>query len=245
MELYYSITFNDGTEALYDPETGLPNGKNTWSDWHLIPSSKPAIVYPEVNLNFVEVTGMSGTIDSSEMITGEPDPYSIPTNVTLDVARSLGEIELDDYNQGRIKYQPAVQAITYGDRSGDLDFYVTNDHDEDWVSIRRKIARYLNGKRLKMVLEDEPNYYYVGRFTFDTWKSDPNFSHVNIKYQLEPFRYPRNYGTDQNPNYSNPYWDSFNFEVDYNDVGIADDGVTFIELNPDQEYIEKLKAGVL
>lgn len=243
--MYYSIIFNDGTESLYNPETGMPNGKNTWDDWHLIPSSKPAIAYPEVDVtNFVQVPGMSGTIDSTEMITGDKDPYSIFSPVTEAVARSLGDLEINDYNMGEIKYAPAVQHITFGDRVGDLDFYVTNDV-EDWVSIRKKIAAYVNGKRLKMILEDEPGYYYVGRFTFETWKSDSHFSHAIIKYNLEPFRYPINYGTSQEPNYSNPYWDTFNFELDYNNVGIADNGVTFIDLNPDQLYIDKLKAGVL
>lgn len=248
MELYHSIYFNDGTESLFDIQNGKPNGKNTWEDWHLIPASKPAIPYPEVDLNFVSVEGMSGTIDSSEMITGDVDPNTSSSSVTDDVARSIGDLELYDYGLGRITYRPAVRHITYSNRSGDLDFYVTQDK-EDWISIRKKIAQYLNGKRIKMILEDEPGYYYEGRFTFETWKTDPKFSHVNIKYQLDPFRYPINYGTSQNPNYSNPYWDPFNFETDYFDVSATyydEQGNPHNDPLPvDQSYIEKLKAGVL
>lgn len=48
--MYHSITFDN---------------KNTWDDWHLIPSSRPMFVPPEPNIRFVEIPGGKG-IDLSE-----------------------------------------------------------------------------------------------------------------------------------------------------------------------------------
>lgn len=44
--------------------------KNTWYDWRLILTSKD-ITPPEPKTNYVELDGMSGTLDLSEALTGE------------------------------------------------------------------------------------------------------------------------------------------------------------------------------
>ena len=45
---------------------------------------------------------------------------------------------------------------------------------------------------MKMFLEDDPNYYYYGRFFFKEWRSEANFSKVVIEYQVAPYRYLNN-----------------------------------------------------
>lgn len=55
--MYHSITFGD---------------KNTWDDWHLIPSSRPIFQPPEVKTNYIEVPGANGVLDYTEALTGYP-----------------------------------------------------------------------------------------------------------------------------------------------------------------------------
>jgi len=100
---------------------------------------------------------------------------------------------------------------TYTERSGSLEFYVDNDH-EDWIAIYEKIMAALNGKKLKMVLEDDPNYYYEGRFSMNDWKSEANFSRVTINYVLNPYKY---YVLGDSELW---LWDPFNFETDRTDM---------------------------
>lgn len=45
---------------------------NTYTDWHLVPDGRPVIAMPEVRKNYVEVPGMSGSLDLSESLTGYP-----------------------------------------------------------------------------------------------------------------------------------------------------------------------------
>ena len=112
-----------------------------------------------------------------------------------------GDLDLSEWlRQGR----PA-----YGNRSGNFEFYVENDH-EFWMTIYPKLVNTLHGKKFKMVLqEDDPDYYYVGRFAVDSWKSDQNWSSVTISYNLEPWK-RRIRKVSQKM-----VWDTFNFEKDY------------------------------
>lgn len=53
--------------------SGFSNGTfttvgNTWTTWHLIPSSRPSIASPKLITKYVEVPGMSGVIDLSEYL---------------------------------------------------------------------------------------------------------------------------------------------------------------------------------
>lgn len=48
------------------------DGKNTWDDWHLIPSSRPVIEQPKLRTNYVEIPGVGGTVDISDLLSGHP-----------------------------------------------------------------------------------------------------------------------------------------------------------------------------
>ena len=45
---------------------------NTWTDWGLILTKKTDITPPEIKTNYVDITGMSGSIDLTEALSGEP-----------------------------------------------------------------------------------------------------------------------------------------------------------------------------
>ena len=55
------------------------NGKNTYSDWHLVPDSRPVIAMPELKTDSViDIPGVSGTIDLMSFIV----PYPVYQNRT-------------------------------------------------------------------------------------------------------------------------------------------------------------------
>lgn len=55
--MYHSVTFD---------------GKNSWDDWHLIPTSRPVIDQPKLQENYLEIPGVGGTIDISELLSNHP-----------------------------------------------------------------------------------------------------------------------------------------------------------------------------
>lgn len=84
--------------------------------------------------------------------------------------------------------QSLTGVINYYDRSGSLDFLVLNDYGE-WFERYSEILNYIQGKRMKMTLEDDPEYYYIGRYAVNEWKSQKDWSNITIDYRVEPFKY--------------------------------------------------------
>ena len=141
--MYHSITFGE---------------KNTWTDWHLVPSSRPVINPPKPKTQYVDIPGADGSIDLTESLAGRP---------------------------------------VFSDREGSLDFIVLNDFNVDgysynWIDVYTSIMQYLHGKHMRMVLDDDPKYYYEGRFAVNSWKSDRSNSTITIDYVVGPYKY----GTD-------------------------------------------------
>lgn len=60
------FTYYDGAYSVYFGD------KNTWTDWHLIPISRPVINPPPIHSNTVEVPGANGYIDLTDFPTGFP-----------------------------------------------------------------------------------------------------------------------------------------------------------------------------
>ena len=107
-----------------------------------------------------------------------------PVYTYVDIPGADGSMDLTDYLVGR---------PTYSDRTGTFEFYVANDYG-NWASRRAEIAAFLNGKKMKVYLEDEPQYYYEGRFFFKGWSPGASHSKVTIEYRLKPYRYLVNGG---------------------------------------------------
>lgn len=53
---YHSVVISSGTTEI-----------NTWDDWHLIPAEPPIINPPEVKTKFVEIPGMNGQLDLTDI----------------------------------------------------------------------------------------------------------------------------------------------------------------------------------
>ncbi len=166
--MYHSITF----EKAY---AQLSVSKNTWDDWHLVPSSRPVVNPPSVKTKTVDIPGGNGLIDLTESLSGYP---------------------------------------TYNNRTGSIEFIVVNDFNwqnpdhEEWYKTYSDVMNFVHGKSLRMYLEDDKEYYYEGRFSVDSWKSDKNNSKISIKYDVSPFK--RYFSTTTNEDW---LWDPFNFQT--------------------------------
>lgn len=133
-------------------------------------------------------------------------PTSRPTmsmpgaqNKFVEIPGMNGSYDISDY---------LTPDVTYTDRSGSFEFVVDNDH-ADWLTIYRSIAAYLHGQRLRMILTDDLEWYYEGRFTLDEWKSEQARSKISISYRVAPFKFSIYADfTD------NILWDPFCFERD-------------------------------
>lgn len=90
---------------------------------------------------------------------------------------------------GALDYTEVLSGIKYKNRTGSWEFVVINDY-QDWNILYQTILSYIHGKRLRVVLEDDPQYYYNGRLSLNSWTSSEQYSTVTIDYVLEPYKHP-------------------------------------------------------
>lgn len=112
----------------------------------------------------------------------------------------------------------------FENRTGNLKFAVLNDKPgHDWLTVYTKIMKFLQGNDVKMILEDDPKYFYEGRVYVDEWdsKSDGTWSEITLGYDLQPYR------RSIKSSVGDWLWDPFNFETDM----VTDTTFSLIEID--------------
>jgi hypothetical protein len=102
-----------------------------------------------------------------------------PKFTYIEVPGSDGELDASEALAGRLLFNM---------REGQFQFYVDNDH-EPWVQLYGRIKRYLQGRQLKAVLDDDPLWYYEGRFWCTDASQDGIHMKITINYKVKAYKY--------------------------------------------------------
>ena len=132
---------------------------------------------------------------------------SVKTNI-IDLTGADGEIDLMDI---------IVGAPVYANRTGSLSFRMVDNTGYTSVLKRKnEIAHYLHGIKMNMILDEEPEYYYTGKYEVESmaYKGRGDFADITIKYNIEPYKRSVYDTTEQ------WLWDPFSF-----DTGVIYDGL--------------------
>lgn len=80
----------------------------------------------------------------------------------------------------------------FSNRQGTVEFAVLNDK-MDWAQLYSKIMGIIHGRKMRMWLEDDPDWYYEGTWTVEEWRSnaDGTWSNVTLGYDLFPYKLKR------------------------------------------------------
>ena len=112
-------------------------------------------------------------------------PPEVKTNF-IDLPGANGFIDLTEAIPG---------SVVYGQRESSIDFMIeTTTVRNTWSDLYSAVLNFLHGKSGKLILEDDPNWFYEGRFTVEPWKSEESWSTITINYVLEPFKVNLNTG---------------------------------------------------
>lgn len=135
--------------------------KNTYDDWHLIAPNRLFVAPPSPRTNYIDILGKNGSLDYTEALTKIP---------------------------------------RFADRTGSWDFVILNPGDtvdyplnadtvRHWPDLYSELMFYFRAKEFdRVILEDDPEYYYTGRVWVSDWQSSANWSQVTLSYRFRPFK---------------------------------------------------------
>lgn len=149
---------------------------------------------------------------------------------TVDIPGADGTMDLTE----------ALGAVRYGNRELEMIFDVIGE-PERWHSLTSQIANYLHGQRLKVILDSDPSYYYIGRLALESEKSDYLTNQITISGDMDPYKYELLSSLDD------WLWDPFSFEAgiirEYKGLNV-DGGLTVTIPGTRKEIIPTIIASV-
>lgn len=134
-----------------------------------------------------------GLLPKSKMIVAPPDVRE----VYVEIAGADGDLDITEALTGRANYES---------REGKFEFTVINR--ENWDYIYSLVMNTIHGQRMRVVLDDDPHYYYNGRVKVDSFKTNKHTATLTIKGDFEPYKKSLIANSEQ------WLWNPFNFETD-------------------------------
>ena len=125
--------------------------------------------------------GDKHSIDDWDLLmTGKSIPDAEPKTIDVDIAGSHGKLDLSEWT-GEILYNNRILTFTF-------DIFSS---PSNWWTLKRQISNYLHGKKLKIVLDQDAEYYYYGRCKVTSFSNETTVAHITIECDCEPFVYKK------------------------------------------------------
>lgn len=125
------------------------------------------------------------TWDDFHLIPTARPILSLPTPNTkfVSIPGRKDPIDLTEYLTGH---------STFGNRTGSWSFFTDVDYVEQrlggWIAFDKRLRSLFHGHVGKIVLLDDPSYFYTGELTMGQWQTGDDRSTVTISYDLYPYK---------------------------------------------------------
>ena len=91
-------------------------------------------------------------------------------------------IDLTESQTGKIHYEPRTISFEF----------ISMEERERWPALYSDILNYIHGRRLPIVMDDDPNFYYVGRVSVDEMKTEKKTVILTMTATVEPYKHEIN-----------------------------------------------------
>jgi phage-related protein len=61
-----------------------------------------------------------------------------------------------------------------------------------FLTIFSEVQQAIHGKKLRITLDDDEDFYYVGRVTVSAWKTEKSIGKITVEADCEPYKYRQN-----------------------------------------------------
>lgn len=89
---------------------------------------------------------------------------------------------------GVLDFTEAFGEVKYNNRPLSFEFSTMVPQSE-FMTLFSQVQNALHGQKMKIVLDDDPGSYYIGRITVSEWKADRLIGTLTIDCDCEPFKY--------------------------------------------------------
>lgn len=110
--------------------------------------------------------------ETPEISPPEPQTYFV------EIPGMNGSLDLTEKLSGGVRYK---------DREIKMTFLSLVDRNQ-WPGIYSDMMEKLHGKSMRITMDDDPGFYYLGRIMFDSVKQDNRVTIVVIKAKAGPFK---------------------------------------------------------
>lgn len=101
------------------------------------------------------------------------------------------EIEIEG-SDGVLDYTEFFGGVKYENRSLSFTFRKANIAPADFLALYSEVQNALHGKKMQVILDDDPEFYYYGRVSINEWKSNKRIGEIVIEVDAEPYKYKIN-----------------------------------------------------
>ena len=106
----------------------------------------------------------------------EVEPAKPKTNF-IDVPGADGSKDFSESPAGRVVFETRKITWTFKLYPGD-----------SWVSKYTQVSNAINGRLCRITLDDDPDYYYLGRVTVDKYTADSILHTITVEATCQPYK---------------------------------------------------------
>lgn len=107
---------------------------------------------------------------------------------------------------GTLDYTEAFGATRFGQRTLTFTFAFDRGYWRRYTT-NSEVANALHGKRMKIILDEDQGFYYIGRVNMEEWKVDKSLGILIFEIIADPYKYELDSSLDKWK------WDTFNFRI--------------------------------
>ena len=104
-----------------------------------------------------------------------------PKTKLIEVPGSDTVIDLTERLTGKVHYEQ---------RTIKFEFIVMADRAQ-WPALYSEIMNYLHGRSIRIIMDDDPNFYYTGRVTVGDLDPEKKTAVLAMEAQVEPYKRER------------------------------------------------------
>lgn len=88
---------------------------------------------------------------------------------------------------GSIDLTEALGEVRYTNRQLIFQFDIFQNAEE-WWKLKQTISSYLHGRKRKIILDVDPNYYYEGRCSVTSFYHETTVGHITVECECLPYK---------------------------------------------------------